>query len=113
MPLYTYKNPETGEERDIVQSMSEEHIYVDSNGLKWDRVFQIPNASIDIKIDGTKESFMNYTANKKGTLGDLWDASKEASEKRVKQYGHDPVKKDHYKKFEKEKGIKHSNDKSQ
>jgi hypothetical protein len=110
MPLYVFKHPETEEKIEIVQKMSDEHIYIDENGLKWNRVFQIPNASIHMQIDGTKENFMNYTSNKKGTLGDLWDASREASEKRTKQYGHDPVKKDHFKKFEEQKGIKHTND---
>ena len=54
---------------------------------------------------------MEYTKNKKGTLGDLWDASREASEKRIKKYGKDPVKEKHFKKFKKEKGIKHGLDK--
>jgi hypothetical protein len=111
MPLYVFEHPETKEKVEVIQKMNEDHSYVDKNGVKWNRVFQIPNASIDTGVDGSKESFMNYTANKKGTIGDLWDASREASEKRVKQHGYDPVKKEHFQKFEKEKGIKHTHDK--
>ena len=111
MPLYVFKHPKTGEQIEIVQKMDEEHIYIDKNGLKWERIWSIPNASTDSQIDGSKENFMEYTKNKKGTLGDLWDASREASEKRIKKYGKDPVKEKHFKKFKKEKGIKHGLDK--
>ena len=35
MPVYIYKNPKTEETIEVIQSMSEDHIYVDKNGLKW------------------------------------------------------------------------------
>jgi hypothetical protein len=35
---------------------------------------------------------LNKTANKNQTLGDLWDRSKELSDKRKGILGHDPIK---------------------
>tara|TARA_B100001939_G_scaffold36275_1_gene28224 strand:- start:467 stop:664 length:198 start_codon:yes stop_codon:yes gene_type:complete len=34
---------------------------------------------------------MKYTKDKCGTIGDLWDASKEASEKRKSKEGYDSI----------------------
>ena len=74
MPLYTYENPDTGETIDVLQSMNEEHSYIDKSGLKWKRVYQIPNASIDSQIDpNSSTAFIDATKNKKGTYGDLID----------------------------------------
>ena len=84
MPLYSYKHPEKEEYIEIVQTMNEEHVYVDEQGIQWQRVFLIPNAAISSKIDGSQENFNSYFDNKKGTLGDAFDASKEAAEKRAK-----------------------------
>ena len=65
MPLYTYQHPETEECIDIVQSMSEDHIYVDKTGLKWKRVFYAPQASIDANIDPfSKKDFKRTYGNK-------------------------------------------------
>lgn len=103
MPLYTYENPETGEVIDIVQTMSEEHSYTDKNGLKWKRVYQIPNASIDSQIDPySNTSFVDATKNKKGTYGDLLDKSRELSDKRAKSNGGvDPIKDKFFKDYSK------------
>ena len=52
MPIYIFQNPNTKEIKEIIQSMNEEHIYIDSNGLKWDRIFASPQTSIkDTKLD--------------------------------------------------------------
>jgi hypothetical protein len=101
MPLYTYENPKTGETIDVLQSMNEEHSYTDENGIKWKRVYQIPNASIDSQIDPhSSTAFIDATKNKKGTYGDLIDKSKELSEKRAKTYGgSDPVKEKFFKDY--------------
>lgn len=111
MPLYSYKHPEKEEYIEIVQTMNEEHVYVDEQGIQWQRVFLIPNAAISSKIDGSQENFNSYFDNKKGTLGDAFDASKEAAEKRTKIYGHDPVQKEFFKDYSaKRKGLKHIKD---
>ena len=51
MPLYTYEHPVTSETIDVVQSMKEEHVYVDEKGVQWKRVFYSPQASIDSQTD--------------------------------------------------------------
>lgn len=114
MPIYTFRNPDTGEEVEIVQKMSEDHSYVDNDGKRWDRVYHSPNASIDTKCDGSLESFMRNTEGKKGTMGDLWDASKEASEKRKQFCGEDSVQKKYFKNYsEKRNGLKHEKEKKE
>jgi hypothetical protein len=39
MPLYTFQHPKTKEVIEITQSMTEKHIYVDSEGVEWSRVW--------------------------------------------------------------------------
>jgi hypothetical protein len=110
MPIYTYEHPETGERVDIVQTMSEDHSYTDENGLKWNRVFSIPNASTDSQIDpNNPQAFLDATRNKKGSMGDLLDKSKELSEKRAdKNGGSDPIKDKFFKEYsDSRKGAKH------
>ena len=52
MPVYIFQNPKTEEVKEIIQSMNEEHVYIDSEGLKWNRLFISPEASIkDTKLD--------------------------------------------------------------
>lgn len=85
MPVYIFKHPQRGDEIEVVQKMQECHVYIDNEGTEWQRVWETPNASIDPGLDGSKESFMKYTQNRRGTLGDLWDASRESKEKRVKK----------------------------
>ena len=91
MPFYLYQHPETGEVVEVMQSMKDAHVFVDSEGTEWQRVWTKPNASVDSSNDGTEEGFLKYTENRKGTMGDLWDASKEASEKRKQKYGEDKI----------------------
>ena len=111
MPIYEYRNPETGETIEVVQKMNDFHIYIDYDGLEWKRVWTAPNSAIDANLDGSLESFMKYTEGKKGTMGDIWDASREASEIREKREGKDGVKKKYFKKYsEKRNGMKHQSD---
>ena len=52
MPTYSFEHPITKEIVDIEQSMSEEHTYIDDEGIKWIRLFYSPQTSIkDEKID--------------------------------------------------------------
>lgn len=93
MPIYLYQNPTTKEVKEVIQTMKEEHVYVDSSGLKWDRIFSLPNTQIDADIDPfSSRDFTSKTAKKRMSLGDMWDASKELSDQRTKRLGHDPVK---------------------
>ena len=107
MPLYTFINPHTEEEIDVVQSMKEPHVYVDENGLEWKRKWTLPNATIDADIDPfDKQAFnrkIDSTTGEKGTIGDLWDRSKELSEKRKQKLGYDTVKNKHLDKWSKDR----------
>ena len=98
MPFYTYINPDTEEVIDVVQSINENHVYFDKNGLEWRRVFTVPevNTHGTLKADTTEKQFSDYTRNQKGSMGDLYDRSAELSEKRKKIYGKDPVKKKYF-----------------
>ena len=110
MPEYIYKNPETGEQITVWQSIHEEHSY-EIEGVNYDRVYTVPNASIDSKINAESES--DFTEKTKAkTYGELWDASAEMSAKRADTHGgKDPVKQEHFEKYSKKrKGKKHLED---
>lgn len=110
MPEYIYENPDTGEQVTVLQSIHEEHIY-EIDGVVYDRVYTIPNASIDTKID--PNSPKEFREKAKGTIGELWDQSKELSDKREKQQGQDPVKNKFFEDYSKtRKGAKHPKDPS-
>jgi hypothetical protein len=105
MPLYTYIHPETEETIDVVQSAHEDHVYIDKDGIRWERVFFAPeiNTKGTLKAESTSEEFSRFTKDTKGTYGDLWDRSAELSEKRKKLYGKDPVKEKYFKDWSKKR----------
>jgi len=113
MPIYTYKHPETGEHKDIVQTMSEAHVYIDDDGIEWKRVFTVPNAAMDLKEDAwNKNQFIDKTGRMKGTVGDVLDYSSELSARRAEANGgEDPVKRQAFNAYEKRTGKKHLSDK--
>lgn len=94
MPIYAFIHPETEEEIEVVQKMNEPHVYIDENGVEWRRKWMLPNAAIDAEIDPfDKAAFSRKLDHKKGTMGELYDQSRELSEKRAQKLGYDPVKK--------------------
>ena len=109
MPLYLFKNPNTGKTVSIFQSMNEEHGYSE-DGIKYERVFTVPNAQIDTEFDVDSSSkFVEKTGRMKGTLGEIWDYSEELSKKRASKYGGtDPLRKRAEEKYSKKrKGMKY------
>jgi predicted nucleic acid-binding Zn ribbon protein len=112
MPIYIYKNPDTEEYKEVIQTMNEEHIYIDEFGLEWKRVFTVPHASIDTKDDAWDHNrFVEKTGKMKGTVGDALDYSAELSEKRAQANGgEDPIKKKAFNEYEKSVGKKHLSD---
>ena len=109
MPLYVYQHPVTEEYIEIIQGMNDDHVYGDEEGVEWNRVFFSPNASFDTEVDPYNHSdFMKATANKKGTIGDMMDYSKELSHRRAEKEGKDPVKEKFYKDHQNKHGRKHS-----
>lgn len=109
MPIYLYQNPETEEVVEVLQGMNDEHTYRDEMGLKWTRLFTSPNASFDTQVDPfSKSDYCKATTNKKGTVGDLMDYSKELSQERAsKNGGVDPIAEKFYSDHEKNTGKKH------
>lgn len=104
--LYVYQHPDTGEIVEVSQGMNDEHVYV-VDGVKWNRIFTVPNASIDTKIDPFSSKDFAQKTLKKGTMGDLFDRSRELSEKRKDKEGYDPVEKKQAEKYNKEFNLKH------
>jgi hypothetical protein len=110
MPIYLFQNPKTKEIVEVFQTMKENHVFFNKEGLEYSRVFTVPNASIDTSINPfSSKDFVEKTANKSGTIGDLLDKSKELSEKRGGQVN-DPVMKNYFSNYQKEKGIKHASE---
>jgi len=114
MPIYTFQNDKTGEVKDIVMTMNEEHRYIDESGFEWRRIFAVPQAAIDAKADITNsKTFVEKTGKQKGKMKDLFEQSQEASAKREKKFGIDPVKKKYFEDYSKtRKGKKHPQDPS-
>jgi hypothetical protein len=93
--------------------MNDAHVYIDENGIEYKRIFFSPNVSIDSNIDAfSSVDFVEKTKNKKGTIGDLFDKSRELSEKRGGTLN-DPVLKKYYDSYSKENGVKHARQISQ
>jgi hypothetical protein len=99
MPIYIYEHPESKQRKEIIQSVHENHEYIDQDGVRWNRIFTLPELNINDKLNeySTDKDFASYTKKRKGTIGDLWDKSRELSEKREKIFGKDIIK-DGYKK---------------
>ena len=96
MPAYLFENPETGQIVEVKQDMDSDHSY-EENGVKYNRIITVANAAIDSKIDPfSSKDFVAKTASKRETLGDIFDRSKEASEKRKEIIGKDTVKENYY-----------------
>lgn len=107
MPSYLFSNPQTGEIVEVMQSINADHQY-EKDGIKYDRVFTVPQAAIDTEIDcRDPQGFADKTGKKKGSLGDIWDASAELAQKRKEKEGRDLVKEEYIKQYSaKRKGKK-------
>ena len=101
MPEYQYAHPDTGEIITRFQSVNDIHEYVLA-GVKWDRVWTVPQIAMDTKIDpNNAKSFLDKTSKPGQSYGDLLDRAAEQSEMRKeKNGGVDPV----VAAYEKEKG---------
>jgi hypothetical protein len=93
MPVYVFEHPTSKEKREILLPIDKRHSYIDENNIEWVRVFTTPNISTDTQIDPySQQAFLEKT-KKAGTIGDLFDLSKDLSEKRGGDKN-DPIKKD-------------------
>lgn len=86
--------------------MNEPHVYSE-DGEEWERVFTVPQASVDTKVDPfSKTKFLEKT-NKGATIGEMWDRSAELSQQRAeKSGGVDPIKQQHMENYKKVRGGK-------
>jgi hypothetical protein len=102
MPVYIYENPNTGELEEVVQTMSEPHVYF-KNDVQWSRVFVTPSAKVDSLENCdpfNKQDFLKRTARPGMTMGDMWNESARLSEKRASALGKDPIKEKAIKSYE-------------
>jgi hypothetical protein len=111
-PIYTYKHPDKDEYVEVIQAMKDDHVYVDDDGIKWEREYTPPNAQIKDTIDPfNKNQFLQKTADSKGTMGDMFDLSRELSEKRKERLGKDPAQEKWFDNYAKHrKGKRHWDD---
>jgi len=110
MPTYIFQHPETEETIEIVQKINDLHQHTDEDGTEWNRVFTVPNTAVDTSVDPfNSEDFVKKTGQDCGTMGELWDRSKELSEMRKEKLGHDPVKEKYLERYSKKRhGLKHT-----
>lgn len=114
MPIYIFQHPKTLKTIQVIQNMNDEHSYVDEKGVKWNRVFTKPQASIDTQIDpNSSKEFVAKTAKRGMTVGEMMDLSAELSEKRGGTSGKDEVRDKAEKAYEKKTGKKHPHAKKQ
>lgn len=104
--IYLYRNPLTGEIKEVSQKFDEEHQY-EENSVKYDRVFTVPNMSVDTIIDPNSPKDFVKATNKKGTIGELWERSAELSDKRKGTSKVDYVKEQKYENYKKNVGKPH------
>lgn len=113
MGIYIYFHDKKNETVEVFQKMTDIHVYsgVSGNEEGWRRVYTVPQAIVDSDFDpNNKEEFMRRGA-KYGKLGDLMDKSRELSEKRASKEGFDPVKRQFFDQYARErKGKRHPQD---
>ena len=101
MPAYIYKHPKKNKTIEIIQGMNDLHEYIDEKGIKWERVYDSPNAQVSSisKLNPfDKQGFVELTKNKKGNMGNLFDLSKSLSEQRESKTGQPDKVKENFKK---------------
>jgi predicted nucleic acid-binding Zn ribbon protein len=88
MPVYLYANANTGEVKEVFQGMNDPHVY-EENGVQWERIYTVPQATFDTKVDPfSSKDFVKKTQGK-GTVGDLMDRAKEWQQDRADKVGAD------------------------
>lgn len=110
MPYYCFQHPETQEVKDLFFHMNDNKIHIDENGTEWKRLFLPTLGAVDTVWDAnSSQDFANKTRNKKGTLGEIMDKSKELSQQRESKEGFDKVKNKFYENYSKVRnGKQHS-----
>jgi hypothetical protein len=102
MPQYIYRNPKTGKFKEVIQRMTEPHVYSE-DGVEWERIFTIPQAAMDTILDPFKAEDFNKKTSKPGTMGELYDRAQEMSEKRKDKDGVDVITNKHWQDWSKKR----------
>ena len=113
--IYQFQNTKTKEIIDVSMSMKEYTPYKGENGNEncWKRIYDTPQISMNnTKVNPfNNKQFVEKTGKMKGTMGDMQDLSSELSAKRAEKLGkEDPVKREHFNKYERKVGKKHVRD---
>lgn len=89
-----------------------EHSRQTRDGKVYKRVYSVPLAATNMATrlgDATQADFSRATTGKRGMkLGDMWEISAEAADRRKERQGHDPIKEKWYDDYEKKMGEKHA-----
>jgi len=112
MPEYLFEHLKTHEVRTVFFHMNDDKVYRGPGGTDdpslWKRVWTKPLASVDTRVDPYSSRDFVKATNKRGSVGDLYDRSKEMSLKRAEKEGSDPVRKTFYEGYSKRRhGAKH------
>lgn len=105
MPTYSYSNPSNEDDIvDVFQSMNDIHELI-IDGIKWNRVYYVPQASIDANINPfDNKAFIEKTGKARGSVGSIMDRSKDLSLQRAeKNGGKDPLKEKYIDRWKKER----------
>ena len=95
MPIYVFQHPEHPIVIEVSQSMNEPHVYVDDEGTEWNRVWTVPETAMGLDVDA--DSSKQFARKTEGwSTGDMWDYSKELSEKRKSKRGEDHIGHKHH-----------------
>jgi len=109
--IYLYEHPRTKKIIEVSQGAHDEHTFIDDKGVKWNRVFTVPNVQVDsttINIDPyDAQKFVEVTGRKKGSVGDLLKFSQELSEKRGGA-DKDPIIEKRNRDYKKKFGVEHA-----
>jgi hypothetical protein len=114
MPLYLFEHTKTGEVHEVIYHMNDPKDYRgpkgDAKAGTWRRVWTKPQAAIDTKVDPYSAKDYLKATNRPGTVGDLWDRSRDMSIAREDKegVGNDPIQKQFFTDYSKRrKGRKH------
>ena len=93
MPIYTFQHPKSGKVVEVIQRMSEPHVYVDAKNVTWIRIFSNPQVAFNTILSATdSKTFVEKTRGKNYSLGQMWDLSAELSAKREGASGVDEIR---------------------
>jgi len=119
MPEYSFQSTD-GQIKDIFYFMKDVPSVgaeiTDDQGVKWKRIFTSPRAAIDTQSDpySAVDFKKQFSDNKKFTMGNMFDASREASEKRANKDGVDQTRVKYFDKYKKEhRGQEHPHQKKE